>query len=273
MVIFISETHFILTSKNKEKLFLWGVAVVIALFSREIFIVFLPIVLLSMFLLHKRKKLSTKSLLIPGLVFCFFIALNIPSLQENHKLSYDTKNPPSNVEATWVQRQYYAQMLVNNGKLKNYNHPTWAETDAYLTKNGKDALPNNTLSGLTFDIIVTVKEFFRDFLYIGLYSIRQLGLILLVILFFGFREFYKKKKITTQSYIPVIVLIMILIFAIIIISFVELRWLGAVFIMSILYYSLLVLKNKIPALLVSFNYEIIILICFYGMYSLFQKII
>jgi len=194
-------------------------------------------------------------------------------LQENHKLSYDTKNPPSNVEATWVQRQYYAQMLVNNGKLKNYNHPTWAETDAYLTKNGKDALPNNTLSGLTFDIIVTVKEFFKDFLYIGLYSIRQLGLILLVILFFGFREFYKKKKITTQSYIPVIVLIMILIFAIIIISFVELRWLGAVFIVSNLYYSLLVLKNKIPALLVSFNYEIIILICFYGMYSLFQKII
>lgn len=271
MVVFFSETYFIITSEKKEKLTLLGIALIVAFFTRELFLVFLPVILLSLVLL-KAKKLNFKSLLIPGFVFCFFLILNFPSLQENRRLSFDLKSPPEKVEANWVQRQYLAQMLVNEGKLDNYNHPSWSETDSYLVENGINSLPNSTLDGMIFNLRITLKEFLKDLLYIGMYSVRQLALILPIILFLGIREFCYKRRITEENYLPVIVLSMMLIFALIIISFVELRWLGAVFIMSILHYFILVKKNKIPILLVNMNYLTVVLLCVYGMYGLFQKL-
>ncbi len=273
MVIFFSETYFVLMSEEKERVTLLGIALVVAVFTRELFIVFLPVVLLSFYLLFRRKQIIHKSLLLPGVVCFLFLLLNVPSLQENNTLSYDVKAPPESAQANWAQRQYYAQLLVNEGKLKNYNHPTWAETDTYLIKNGEDALPNGIVSGMLFDIGLTIKEFFKDLGYIGIFTTRQLGLVLPIMLIFGLREFFSKKKMTPHSYISVLVLSMILIFALIIISFVELRWLGSVFILAILSYSILEKEMKIPPFLSFVNYVFISCISLYGIYGFIQKLL
>ena len=273
MVVFFSETYFVLISEKKESVTLWGIALVVALFTRELFIVFLPVVLLSLFLLFRKKQIIHKSLLLPAILCFLFLLLNVPSLHDNHRLSYDVKAPPESAQANWAQRQYYAQLLVNEGTLKNYNHPTWSETDAYLIKYGEDALPNGIVSGMLFDMGLTIKEFFKDLGYIGIFSTRQLGLVLPIILLFGFRDLFSNKEMTPHGYIFLLVLSMVLIFALIIISFVELRWLGSVFILAILSYSILEKEKKIPAGLTLANYVFISCISLYGMYGFIQKLL
>ncbi|PKA82110.1 hypothetical protein ATE92_0235 [Ulvibacter sp. MAR_2010_11] len=273
LVIFFSEVYFIIRSDKKENMALLLVALLLALFTRALFIVFIPAVLVALYFLFRSKNYNPKSLWLPVAVLVLLLCINIPSLQENGNLSYDMKDPPAGVEANWAQRQYHAQLLVNEGKLNNYNHPTWTETDAYLEKNGKESLPDDLISGMTFDIGLTLKEFCKDLFYIGMFSTRQLGLILPLILFLGFREIFKNRKITPESYIPLITLLMMLIFALIIISYVELRWLGSIFIMAILYYSISEKEKKISVQLSLVNYIFISGICLYGMYGFIQKLI
>ena len=272
LVIFMVETHAILASNEKSSLFWWATAVVVAFFTRELIIVYAPVLILALLFILKKRKGNVRSLIIPALLLVLFVALNIPALSQNKMLSYDKKLPPKTTTATWVQRQYLAQLLVNEGKLANYNHPNWNQTQEYLDKNGASSLPSTIVEALLFDPKMTIKEFFKDFLFISIYGTRQLGLILGIVFILLLNQFIMKRKLTVALFLPTAVLLMTTIFALIIISFIELRWLAPVFISAIVYFYLLTMKGKIPKLLILANYVFMTLLSWYGMYGMITKL-
>jgi hypothetical protein len=272
LVIFIVETHSILSATKKSSLFWWGTSLVIAVFTRELIMVYVPVILLALFFILKQKKFQLRSLWFPILLLGGFLILNIPSLSQNGTLSYDQKLPPESTTVTWPQRQYYAQLLVNEGKIPNYNHPNWEQTQEYLDKNGQESLPKSVVEGMLFDPAMTLKEFFKDLFYIFAYGGRQLGLMLVVVLLFFLKRLVLDRKLTAQLFIPMAVLLMSCIFALIIISYVELRWLSPVFIATIFYFYRLVIKQKIPRFLVRANYVVITAFCWYGIVGIITKL-
>lgn len=270
LVIFFTETYFILKTKQKQNISILVTALLFVVFTRALFVVFLPAILFSIYLIRKQIKLSIKQMMPAMFFLMLFSIINIPSIAKNNTLSYDTKDPPPSAISNWAQRQYLAQLQVNNGERSNFTHPTWEETDQYLITNGEDSLPKGILSGLTFNVSLTVKEFFKDLGYILIYSSRQLGFILPILFYFGFLLFKKQKKITSTSYACFIITIMTTIFALIIISYIELRWFGSFFILAILAFSELLRKKLLHKFITVAHYLIMIAICCYG---IIQKVI
>ncbi|MEM7186730.1 MAG: hypothetical protein AAF466_08740 [Bacteroidota bacterium] len=272
LVIFLVETHRVLEGTEKASLFWWGLGFVIAFFTRELILVFAPVIVLALFLILKLKKARLRTLSVPLIVAVVLVLLNLPSLSENGSLSYDKKLPPETTEVTWAQRQYYAQLLVNQGKIPNYNHPNWKQTETYLKTHGQDALPRTVGDALFFDPGLTVKEFFKDFLDIVIYGGRQLALVLPIILLYLLITWFKGRRWSAHLFVPTAVLVMMCVFALIIISFVELRWLAPVFIAAIFYFYVLKHQSRIPKLLVQANYLFTSLLCLYGMYGMITKL-
>jgi hypothetical protein len=273
MVVFFTETHYLLSSSDKPNASLWAVGLIVAFFTREMFVVFVPVVALSIFYLLKRNKITLKSMIAPLFIGVFFLVLNYPSITTNHKLSYDLKLPPSGVTVNWPQRQYLAQLMVNEGKLSNYNHPTWKVTQEYVNKNGERSLPHSVFTGITFNLTLTIKEFFKDLGYIMLYSVRSMGLLVIIVLFFGFKLAFKERQFTQYGFIPVSLLIVVFVFSFIIISFVELRWMSSIFMAAIVYYCFMIERNIVPNTWVILNYSLLALLSFYGSYGLLLKIL
>ena len=164
LIVFLNETY--KKSQNKpSNINLALTALIIAFFTRQLFIVFLPIILISIYVYYKKGIKFNKYSFIPFLVFLIFSIANIPSITKNHTLSWDNKLPPSNVNSSWSQRQYLAQLLVNDNKLEDGKHPSWEETDNYLKIHGANSLPNGILNGMLFDVKLTIKEFFKNFYF------------------------------------------------------------------------------------------------------------
>lgn len=269
LIVFFNETNNGVNGK-KINLNLALTALIIAFFTRELFIVYLPIIILGLYILYKSgSRLIIKSF-IPLGVFVLFLLLNLPSIENNGKLSFDKKEPPKEYGATWSQRQYLAQLMVNKGELDNFQHPSWEVTKAYLKKNGKESLPDGILKGVLFDYKLTIKEFFKDFAYSIIYSFRSLGFMLLFILFYWFRQ--HNKKVEMKYFVPFSTLLMLMIFSLIIISYVELRWLSPVFVLTIIYYSQLEKKNEISKYFVLANTVVLCLLSVYGIFRIMNKI-
>lgn len=247
------------------------IALLIAFFTRKLIFVFCPIIIFSFFILYKNngfKFINTKTIIF---VFIIFLGLNIPSLLRNGNISYDLKNPPKNINATWVQRQYLAQLMVNDGSLPNNNHPSWEQTDLYLKKNGQSSLPKGIIGSIFFDINLTFKEFFKELYSCMFYGFRQLGLILLVPLFFVIKDFLKTKRLNFSMIIPICTLVMICVFSLIIISFMELRWLAPVFILTIVYFSDLQKEKIWNTNIIRANYFVLLFLSLFGIFSLWGK--
>ncbi len=271
LTIFFNEVYKILENKEKSNISLLWSSLIIAFFTRELIYIYFPVIFFSFLLLYKKRVNLFLNIKIPLLLFCFFVILNIPSLIQNHSFSYDNKKPPITAKSTWSQRQYLAQLMVNNGQLENHQHPTWDQTDAYLIKNGSTSLPNGIISGMLFDIKLTIKELFKDFADVIFQSIRQTGLIVfcnLAILFY----FLFRKKTIEQLYVPLITFVMISIFSLIIISYVESRWLIPLYIMSFVYFSDLESNNKLPKLIPPFNSITLLLVIIYGTFRVWNKL-
>jgi hypothetical protein len=247
-------------------------ALLIAFFTRELFLVYVPIIIIGLYLLYNSGYRFSKNTFFPVGIFVLFLLFNIPSVEKNGTLSFDRKNPPKGMGVSWSQRQYLAQLMVNNGSLPNGQHPSWEQTKSYLEKNGKESLPDGILNGITFDLKLTIKEFFKDFAYSMTYSLRSLGLMLLLTLFYWFRKMIREKSIDLNCFVPFATLTMVLIFSFIIISYVELRWLSAVFIMTIVYYSQMEHQHKISKYLILANYFVLCFLTFYGIFRIFTKI-
>ncbi len=271
LIIFFNEVNNAVHKKNV----LFDLALstlVIAFFTRELFLVYLPIIIIGLYLLYNSGCRFSKKTLYPLAIFVFFLMLNIPSIEKNGTLSFDRKNPPEGINVSWSQRQYLAQLMVNKGELSNGQHPSWELTEQYLDKNGNESLPNGILNGITFDFQLTIKEFFKDFAYSMTYSFRALGLMLLLTLFYWFSKMIKEKSIELNNFIPFATLTMLLIFSFIIISYVELRWLSAVFVMTIVYYAQMEQQHKISKYLILANYLVLCILFFYGIFRVLHKI-
>lgn len=271
LVVFLNEIYQV----NLGKYWKGGLALsalLLSSFTRELIIIYLPIVFLGMFLVLRDKKIKTKQFIAPALLLILFVIINIPSLKANGKLSYDRKVPSGDIEVSWSQRQYLAQILVNKGELPNFQHPTFLETQQYVEENGINSLPKTTLESLLFDPKLTIIEFFKDFQYIIFYGSRQLSLILVIILgcfLFNFKSFMHLKH---GSFIPLSLLILTSIFAFIIISYVELRWLIPVFIMAIVYFSYLEEVKKISKNISVINVVFLLILMVYGIYKIIPKL-
>lgn len=271
MLIFFNEVYKFLEDKEKTSMPLLWSAFVIALFTRELIYIYLPLALLALFLLWKKKENIFQKWYIPTTLLIFLIAINIPSLEKNHRISYDDKKPESHVKSTWAQRQYLAQLLVNEGKLPDQKHQSWEETDAYLLEHGENSLPKTTSEGIFFNFKLTILEFFKDFTSTVILSIRQTGMMFILVISYLLYAIFKR-KISTHLFLPFVSLFIVATFSFIIISYVETRWMLVAYILAILYYSDLEIENKLPKKVLLLNQMLLILVIFYGTYKVFLKL-
>jgi hypothetical protein len=187
-------------------------------------------------------------------------------------LSYDLKSPPEHLDVTWSQRQYLAQIQVNEGSLPNYQHPSFDQTQSYVNANGPNSLPRTMVESLMFNPVLTIKEFFKDFVYICYKSVRQLSLMLLIVLGYFLFKFKEMRQSLSKSFIPLSLLGMMSIFSLIVISYIELRWLIPVFVMTVVHFAYLEHHKKIDSRLVMVNqFLMLFLICF-GIYRIIPLI-
>jgi hypothetical protein len=225
----------ILSLRPSMILFCLGLSIAIS--TRALVMVYFPFILLAFLVMFiNNVKFNTLFLcfVIPLLFLCL---INFPNFSSaNFELSYD-KKVPNDTSLTWPQRQYLSQLMVNEGKLPNNQRVSWEETKKYLELNGQISLPKSQLESLTFDLKLTITEFFKDFFQVVVVSTRSLGIIMLFCFYSIIVALYKKNFNLSQLFIPISLLLMVLVFSFIIISFVELRWLSAVFILSILYFN------------------------------------
>jgi hypothetical protein len=271
LIVFFNEVNNAANDKNKNFNLALS-AIIVAFFTRQLFLVYLPIIFIGLYILYKSgSKFSIKSF-IPLGIFVLFILLNIPSIEKNGSLSFDRKSPPQGLGVSWSQRQYLAQLMVNDGEMANGQHPSWEVTKQYLDKNGKESLPDGILNGITYNYQLTIKEFFKDFASSMAYSFRSLGFMLLFTLLYWFKGITTNKKMKLNYFVPFATLTMLMVFSFIIISYVELRWLMPVFIMTIVYYSQIENQNKISKYFILANYLILCLFSVYGIIRILNKI-
>lgn len=251
-------------------------ALILSAFTRELFVVYIPIVMFGLFILLKTsniKRRISRYTLFPAFLLVALLFLNIPSLLKNGSLSYDKKSPPAGIASTWSQRQYLAQLEVNQGNLVFHSHPSWEETDAYLKENGEDALPRNFFDGITHDLGLTFKEFFKDLSWVTIYHTRTLSLMLVFVVLYFARRFFYNPELSFIYFAPVSIITMILIFSFIIISYVELRWLAPIFILSIIVFGELEKKRKMPKILFDLNIYCLLFLTTFGLFRLLNKIV
>jgi hypothetical protein len=272
VIVFMTEVFYFIEKKKMNSQVLAFSGLIVSFFTREMFLIYLPVVMLGFYFLYKNEfSFLKKKMIFPILLFFFFIGVNFPSLKLNNKLSYDDKKPSSEIKASWTQRQYLAQLLVNKGELQNFSHPSWKQTQEYLIVNGPKSLPDGIIEGLTFDYSLTIKEFFKDFYYSMFFGFRQLGLILLFPFYFIIKNLKKENILNSDMYIPYSLILMLCVFSFIIISFIEPRWYIAVFICAIVFYDQYEVQKKISSYFISTNYIVLIFFSIYGIYNLLHK--
>ncbi len=272
LVIFFSEI-FLLYQYKKFNSNIAFVALIIAFFTRALVLVYLPVVLIGLFIIYRYRSSFTLKFKYPIGVLIIMLVINIPSLKENGVLSYDLKSPPKSIDATWGQRQYLAQLLINNGELKKGSHPTWTETQEYINVNGVESLPISISDAIFFDLKLTFKEFFKDFGITLFLGFRQLGLILVLIIIIPLIKLLKQRKFEYNFFLPASFLIMIAVFSFIIISNVELRWLAPIFVMAIVWYTYQEEHELLNIKIVFLNYIVLFALVGYGGFRIFEKLI
>jgi len=272
LIIFFNEVY----KLSKSKIWYGSLAIcalIVAIFTRVVFIVYSPVIILGLYIIYKQKGWRSVKSIYPTILIVVLLSINLPSLLENNNLSYDKKAPPENLNVSWAQRQYLAQLLVNDGKLQNYQHPSFQATHDYLLKHGKKSLPNSTFQSIIFDYRLTIKEFFKDLYHILFYGFRQLGFMLFIPILYLFYKLYKKHYSVQQLFVPISLMAMIFVFALIIISYIELRWFIPIFTLSIIYFVDLEKNKIIPKKIIMLNHFVLIGMSLYGMYRLLPNFI
>jgi hypothetical protein len=272
LVLFITEVFYFIENKKMNSSILAFSGLIISFFTRELFILYFPVVLLGFFILFQNGYVFlTKKMLFPLVLFLFLLLFNSPSLLKKGSLSYDDKTPSSTIKASWRQRQYLAQLLVNKGEIPNFSHPSWEETQDYLKINGSDSLPDGILDAITFDYSMTIKEFFKDFYYSMFFGLRQLGLVMLFPFYFLIVNLRKTSILNPMFFVPYSFVLILSIFSLIVISYIEPRWYISIFIVAIVFYNHYQLQEKINYKFILVNYLIFICFSMYGIYGILHK--
>lgn len=232
LTVFFTEVFLVLEKRQQRiPLYAWA-CVVTALFTREMTVIYIPVMLLGMYMAYYQKRILRKEFLAVLVTIVFWIGLNIPSLLYNQRLGFDNKNTNDQEEMTWVQRQYLSQRYANEGKIPQFQHVSWEETMEYIQQHGEESLPRTNLEALFFDFLFTLKEFVTDFIFTIYAGFRQSGLAV----FFpaiGFILYFKSRN-PVYFFLASSQLLIMLIVSFLIISYVEIRWMSPVFIMGIL---------------------------------------
>ncbi len=264
-IVFILEV-FLKFSDQSSKIpgYAWF-CLVSAFFTRQMAVVYLPFVLGILFLLFRDRKFGLKETgMICGSI-CFWVILNIPSLLQNGSLGFDNKTRDTQQGTTWSQRQYLSQVYANEGKIPEFTHVTWEETRAYLDEHGEESLPSSTFKSLIFDLSFTIKEFWKDLFFLVQSGLRQAGLSVTfplagLLLTANLKNSKLKIFAIGQG-------IQMLIFATIIISYVEIRWLAPVMMIGIWGINDLIMNHKSGLKFFNLNLAVLTLLSFYGIFK------
>jgi hypothetical protein len=223
--IFFTETYFLI----RDRFFAnptWAlVSLCVAFFTRELFLIYLPMVLLTLFIAWKHRALTRKSLYITGVFSLFMILLNGYALKHNQRLSYDNKIAPPGL--SWTQLTYLSQLEANAGRRPEGQYVSWDELRTYLDTHGEGSLPNSIGESIFFDLRFTLSESVKNMKSSIISLIRQLGLLLIFPFLTFFMFTYKHDRIR-QGYLIALLWGILCIFCLIIIATVELRWLAAI---------------------------------------------
>src|SRR5690606_36804818 len=149
LTIFLNEVYKASSGKNFS--FALGISsLILAVFTRGLFMVFIPVIAIGVYIFYSVGLPKSKWNYVPLFLLFLLLMLNVPSLHINESFSYEQKEPPKEWGVTWSQRQYLAQILVNEGNLNFQQHPSWEETREYLNVNGEESLPKSTIEGITY---------------------------------------------------------------------------------------------------------------------------
>ncbi len=163
---------------------------------------------------------------------------------------------------TWIQRQYLSQLYANEEKIPQFSHVSWQQTVEYVQVNGEESLPKTSLDDIFFDLSLTFKEFVKDFDYM-IYSVfRQCGLGVFYPAL-GFWIFLKSRNIRA-GYLSGAQLFLMLAISFLIISYIEIRWLAPVFIMSVIGLEDAIRSKQAPCYLNISNMLILLALGLYG---------
>lgn len=270
LTVFFTEVYLVLVKRQERVPRYALISMVTALFTRQMAVIYIPVILAGLFLVYFRKKIYWKeyqSIIVSSL---FWFGLNLPSIQENGLISFDNKDTKSQLGMTWVQRQYLSQLAANDGKIPQFSHVTWEETYEYVKENGEESLPRTSLEALVFDPILTLKEFIKDFGFMIYSGFRQCGLAV----FFPVLGFWLFLKSGNKGigYLSLSQLFMMLAISFIIISYVEIRWLGPVFIMGLIGIQESIRFKQVPAHLDLINQLTLLALSLYGSYRYIRLI-
>lgn len=264
LTVFFTEVYLVLV-KRQERLPVYAlISVVTSLFTRQMAVIYLPVILAGLFLVYFRKKIFWKEYQAILVTSLFWFGLNLPSIQENGFISFDNKDTKSQLGMSWVQRQYLSQLSANEGKIPEFSHVTWEETYEYVQENGQGSLPRTNLEALVFDPLLTVKEFLKDFAYMIYSGFRQCGLAV-VFPVFGLGLFYKSGN-KGIGYLSLSQSFLMLSISFIIISYVEIRWLAPVFLMGLIGLEESIRSKQAPVHLDLVNQLILFALSIYGSY-------
>lgn len=195
-------------------------ATVFLLLSRPLFIVYIPIFIVSLICFKVlRREIKTITM-----AFLTFLIVNIPFLLYNHSFKYETKAPPRN--NTWGELQYYSRREVYLGNLNHGGHKTWSDLEEF--KKSGAQLPKNEFDAIFIDVKFFTVKTIENIMIAFYHSIRQNGL---AFIFFIYLLIFKRIH-SIQTFILLSFLISVLLFSSLVFGLVELRWLGGIFLAS-----------------------------------------
>ena len=121
------------------------------------------------------------------------------------------------------------------------------------------------------DYSMTIKEFFKDFYYSMFFGLRQLGLVMLFPFYFLIVNLRKTSILNPMFFVPYSFVLILSIFSLIVISYIEPRWYISIFIVAIVFYNHYQLQEKINYKFILVNYLIFICFSMYGIFGILHK--
>ena len=214
-------------NKSKINYLLIGVFLGLMLCTRRMSLVYIP----SFFIIILVSNFGNFNFFIKKSVYLVFgfglilFSLNLPSLKENNKFSFDDK--VLNHEINWAQWDYYNILKIHEGEGVRRKHVDIKDVKDYLIENGKESLPKTFFGMIFFDIEITLIEFYNGLSDSFFGFLRSLGLLFLFGLIYLLIKVKKFKYYKLKKHSNIVILFAIsftLIISFIVISFIQFRW-------------------------------------------------
>ena len=253
--IICSECYLYLKINRINKILLI-IAYAICVLSRPHFIIYIPILFLSLFaFLTYSDGLNMKIIRNPIIInffigLCIALIFNYPKIMNaefSHNqgsylpkflfLSYADKSGTYKTDDpgfSWTQWHYYSQMVANKKGLGLFAPMVnWDEVKKYKEENGKNSLPSSYQQYLIEYSSSVLKRLPVSIIEISLMSIRYLGIFLFILPFWLIFQI-KHKTNNPSIFISVLVFVGIFTWAFIWPRTVVVRWLASIYIMLLI---------------------------------------